>query len=95
MQMHMDQTVNASVYDRALCEIASSIVSGVKGDCKNGTFEQIRKGFFSERRGKRAGILHTDADIGISQNHEKGSLDYELADATLYNKNFDCKREKL
>jgi len=31
-----------------------------------------------------------NADIGISKNHEKGSLDYELADATLYNNNFDA-----
>lgn len=54
------------------------------------TFEEMGVKCLTTGDGLEGVIRIENADIGISKNHEKGSLDYELADATLYNNSFDA-----
>ena len=58
------------------------------------TFEELGIRCLACGSGLEGIVRIENADIGISQNHEKGSLDYELADAALYNKSFDAQGKK-
>ncbi|MBP3284718.1 MAG: hypothetical protein J6M02_04390 [Clostridia bacterium] len=59
------------------------------------TFEELGVRCLASGYGLDSVVCIENADIGISRNHEKGSLDYELADATLYNNSFDALYEVI
>ena len=59
------------------------------------TFEALGVRCLTSGYGLDSVLSIENADIGISKNHDKGSLDYELADATLYNDNFDAFYEMI
>jgi len=54
------------------------------------TFEEMGVRCLTSGYGLEGVLRIENADIGISKNNQKGSLDYELADAALYDSNFDA-----